>query len=478
MGTYRTRNPHALTVIGTHRFSRVRRELEVTYVDQFMKEAYEAYPFYYNFDKLQGWSRSHYTLEGHISSISKIQSIRPFTKPFNASMTATDNYCFKYFENLGKISSLDFHTQLDQVPYEPTSAAGIGIPGKKGDDGNLLKAIHQATATLNNCLRHGIQNVIDNSAPDMAYTRTQLTELIEGLKIRNVFGEAFQYILLEGLSAAPLTEYFVNHNTFFFVGQDPRSSVPDIIENFKRKCDQLISIDWSAFDTSVEYWEITDAFDLLEQMLVFPNLESRAAFEFSKVFFINRKIASPDGYVHMKQKSVPSGSFFTMIIDSIVNWRRILFLHHRAYGCFPIDVKTQGDDSLLATTTNVTSEGLALQIPPNSQWIMNPYKCPTGKSGSTVPFLQRRLKWGDQSRDVDRVERLAIYPEYEVTDPQISTYRARALWEDCNYESNVLAFATEYLETKYGIAKEVPSRYKNFLNTLFESRERANETKF
>jgi hypothetical protein len=443
-----------------------------------MMEAFKTYPFHYDFEKLQGWSRSHYTLEGHLESIHMIQNIQPFVKPINASMAQTDDYCFRYFENLGTVQSLDFHTQLNQVPFEPTSSAGIGIPGRKGDDGNLLKAIHQATATINNCLRTGIQSVIDNSTPDMAYTRTQLTLLAEGLKIRNVFGEAFQYILLEGLTAAPLMDYFVKHDTFFYVGLDPRSDVPNVFEDFKRKCEILISVDWSAFDTSVEHWEIIDAFDLLESMLKFPNLKTRAAFEFSKIFFINRKIASPDGYVHMKQKSVPSGSFFTMLIDSIVNWRRILYLHHKAYGSFPIDIKTQGDDSLLAVTPNVTPEGLALQIPPDSEWIMNPFKCPIGRSGSTVPFLQRRLKWGDQARDIDRVERLAIYPEYQVTDPQISAYRARALWEDCNYESNVLAHATVYLETKYGIPTNVPSRFKNFLNTLYESRTRANETKF
>jgi hypothetical protein len=384
-------------------------------------------------------------------------------------MVATDNYCRSYFERLGQVQSLKFR-QLNEVPFEPTSAAGIGIPGRKGDDGNHLRAIHQATATINNCMRHGIQEVIDNSTPDMAYTRTQLTQLTQGLKIRNIFGQAFQYILLEGLSGAPLMTYFSTHDTFFFVGKDPRKAVPQILEDFKKDCPLLLSIDWSSFDTSAEYWEILDAFDLLESILVFKGRKSRSAFEFSKVFFINRKFVAPDGNEYTKHAAVPSGSYFTMLIDSIVNWRRILYLHHKAYGKFPQRISVQGDDSLVGTTEEVTPEGLALQIPPQSKWEMNPFKCPAGNSGSQVPFLQRKLKFGDQARDVDKVERLAIYPEYEVTDPQISSYRARALWEDCNYESNILGFATEYLEKKYGVPQHVPSRFRNFLDTLYESK--------
>lgn len=468
LGVYRTPNLTALTPIGIHKFSPVNRESEMTYTDPFMVEAFQAYPFGYDFSKLEGWSRSFYTSEGHLNSIFKMESTRRFLKPNDMSMVETDEYCRKYFNLFPKVASLDFNTQLNQVPFEPTSSAGIGIPGKKGDDGNLERAIRQASATINNCLRHGIQSVIERSTPDMAYTRTQLTELTRGVKVRNVFGEAFQYILIEGCTASPLMEFFATHSTFFFVGTDPKIGVPTLLEEYKRRSAKLISIDWSAFDTSVEDWEIVDAFDLLESMLTFPNLESRAAFEFSRVFFINRKIAAPDSKVYMKHHSVPSGSFFTMIIDSIVNFRRILYLHHKATGVFPKDLSTQGDDSIFGTTTDVTPELLALQIPQESRWNFNPHKSPQGKSGSTVPFLQRYLRWGDQSRNVDTAERLAIYPEYEVTDPQISAYRARAIWEDCNYESNILSFATEYLEKKYGIPTEIPKRFRKFARYSYE----------
>lgn len=61
------------------------------------------------------------------------------------------------------------------------------------------------------------------------------------------------------------------------------------------------------------------------------------------------------------------------------------------------------------------------------------------------------MRFGEFSRDVNRCELLALYPEYPVDDPLISSYRARALWEDSNFESHVLAYATLTLEAKYGV---------------------------
>merc|ERR1711933_219298 len=107
-----------------------------------------------------------------------------FPKPTDTSMLRTDEYCKEYFSKLPKVTSLNFHTDLDKVPFEPTSAAGIGFEGKKGENNNHAHAINRAYATIKNAQRHGITHVIDNSTPDAAYTRTQLTELSHGLKIR------------------------------------------------------------------------------------------------------------------------------------------------------------------------------------------------------------------------------------------------------------------------------------------------------
>lgn len=469
IGNFVTPHSDSLTPIGTHDIPVVNRDEFVTLVDPWMLEAFQAYPKAYAFHALEGWSRSYYTTEGHVQSISNYQKRQYANKPLNVSMQQTDNYCQQYFKSLPRVKSLDFNTQLRDVPFEPDSSPGIGMPGKKGTEGNLERAIRQANATVNECMRNNTQTVILESTPDAGFTRTQLTKLTDGLKVRNVFGQAFQYILIEGCSAYPLMEMFCQTDTFFFCGKDPRIHVPILLENAMLNHERMISLDWSSFDSSAEPWEINDAFDLLESILDFPNVESRAAFDFARIFFINRKIAAPNFIVYFKERGVPSGSFFTMLIDSIINWRRILYLHHRAYEFFPPLLKTQGDDSFIGTSHHVKPEGLLLQIPEDTTWSLNPAKCPSDDTPSTVPFLQRRLKWGNQARDVQRVERLAIYPEYEVPNPVISGYRARALFEDCNYESHILGWSANYLETKYGTIdpREVPRRFKSYHEVFF-----------
>jgi hypothetical protein len=432
-----------------------------------MLEAFLDYPYGFEEQQFTDWSRSYYSQEAHVDSILMMRSDTVFHKPTDESMIEVDQYCNEYFSNLPKVESLDFKKDLDKVPFESSSSAGYLYPGKKGDGDNHQRAINQAYAIIKDCLRGNLQHQIDESVPDMAFTRTQLTKLTEKLKVRNVFGQHFAYILLEGLTASPLMDMFTTNDTFFFIGKDPRIHVPYLLEEAKRRGPRLLTTDWSGFDTSAEPWEISDAFDLLHSILEFPNEESEAAFEFSRILFINRKIASPDGTVYFKERSVPSGSYFTMLIDSIINWRRILYLHHRATGRFPIDIWTQGDDGLIITFKDVYPESLSVQIPAASTWNLNPWKCDFGESGALVQFLQRRLKWGDQARDVEKVERLAIFPEYEVTSGQISAYRAFALWQDCNYESHVLGHAYVYLSKKYGFPDDIPNKYKLYWQVVF-----------
>lgn len=442
IGTYQTSRPDALTAIGTHTHFTVKRDHGTTLIDPFMLQAFQAYPPGYNFSKLEDWSRSYYTPEAHLSAITRFSKSYRSCEPVDNSWSQTKQYCFDYFKTLPRVQSLDFNTQLKDIPFEPTSSAGIGYQGRrKGEEGVHSLALKRAVATLHNCRRNGVQSVIEQSTPDAAFTRTQLTKLSEKLKVRNVFGEAFQYVLLEGLSAKPLMDMFSSTRSFFFCGIDPRIGVPELLSQYSQRNQKIANLDWGYFDATVEPWEIQFAFDLLESILDFPNDESLAAFEFSRIFFINRKIAGPDNKVYFKQRGVPSGSFFTMIIDSIVNWVRILYLHHKSYGYFPKDLTTQGDDTIVGVDDKFTPEAFILAFPQDSDWSINPSKCRVGDSPSDVPFLQRYLKFGDQSRDVDKVERLAIYPEYEVSEGIISAYRARALWEDCNYESDILGWA-------------------------------------
>jgi hypothetical protein len=341
-GNYKSRHPHALTNIGTHNFPGPTREEDTILVDKYMLEAFNNYPFHRPMNVYEGFARSYYTTAGHAEQLYNYhhatRTLRPNEDPnYNRMIT----HCRSELSTVPLVRSLDFLTQLRDVRFESSSSAGIGIPGKKGDPGNLERAISQANATVHNFMTNP-QSTIDNTTPDRGLTRTQLTFVSDKLKIRNVFGQAFQYILIEGVTAQPLIEALSALNGFYFCGLDPRIHVPRLIEEMIFNHLDMMSLDWSHFDADVEDYEIEDAFDLLEPLLIFPNEETKAAFHFAVTFFIHRKITGPDQTLWFKHAGIPSGSYFTSLIGSVINWMRINFLFIVATGSPPLRIKVQG----------------------------------------------------------------------------------------------------------------------------------------
>jgi hypothetical protein len=84
-------------------------------------------------------------------------------------------------------------------------------------------------------------------------------------------------------------------------------------------CHSILEGDFSAFDTRVSEAHMITAFRLLR--MCWPN--SRIVDRFFVFFmssFIHKAVLTPGGYVYRLSHGVPSGSCWTSIIDSLVNW--------------------------------------------------------------------------------------------------------------------------------------------------------------
>lgn len=332
-GTYTVPHSNALEPLGHHSFQDPTRDEFVTHVDPGIQEAHALYPAKRDPSFFEGWSRSFYTKDAHKAALQQFASAPRFQKPFNdPSWKAVDEHCIQLFDSFPKVQAINFDTNLKDVAFQANTSAGIGLPGRKGDGDNHKRAMAQASATVYNFMDGKVQEVIEQSTPDRAFTRTQLTDTSEKTKVRHVFGQAFQYILIEGTHVQPLLEAFSSIDSPYFIGHDPRIAVPQVIEEFALKQGVLFSTDWSHFDASAEHWEIEDYFNLIERMLIFPTESSKACFEFSKLFLINRKIAGPDHELYFKHRGIPSGSFHTNCADSWINYRRIQYMYHRITG--------------------------------------------------------------------------------------------------------------------------------------------------
>jgi hypothetical protein len=441
------------------------KEEFTTYTDPYIEQAFKSTLPPGMLQRTEDWSRSYYTVEAHINSLMKFNKpILP--APTNDYWEQTVKESFEYFSKLPKVSSFSAKTQFDQVNYHQSTSAGYGYnynpqpsPTNKGPPGspNHTRATRIASKIVHEMTQHNHNGTFVDflrespmqSTPDIAFTRTQLAELPD-TKIRNVFGECFHYVILEGLTAQPLISMFMVNDTFYYIGKDPLTGVPDLINNLPvSDTDMYLSADWKGFDSSVQPYEIDIAFDLIESILIFPDIESHLTFRYCRALFLSRKVLSPDGSIFLRYGGVPSGSYYTHLVDSIINWIRIRYLCKKNF--IPIySIKTHGDDSLSVITANAESVIDISSDASLDNWTLNLAHSALVQDRSKIEFLGRTTKFGTSYRDLDRSLRLMLYPEYPVHDPQISIARLRAIDEDSGSRLTLIPNVYHSLANQYG----------------------------
>nr|APG78223.1 RdRp [Hubei partiti-like virus 58] len=437
----------------------VRRDPEVTYEDPYAsRELRSRYPRLYE-NVIHGWSRSYYSGAEHMKAI--LQYATPNTTYERVNQPAYEQAKANVLESLRSLPTVrafNVKDELDLVSFESSSAAGYDYIGVKGpqDGENHNRAIKRAKATLWSAIipgDEGIEHVLRTYVPDVGYTRTQLTDLREKMKVRGVWGRAFHYILLEGVIAQPLLEAFKRSRTFFHIGSDPTVSVPFILSDTASKSQWLTAIDWKAFDATVSRFEINAAFDLIKSIVQFPNQETEQTLELCRQLFTHKMLAAPDGNIYWIHKGIPSGSYFTSTVGSIINRLRIEYMWLLHFGRSPKVCYTQGDDSLIGDDQLFSPMDMAYIAEPLN-WIINPTKTVTSKMLEMVTFLGRTSLGGLNQRDLKRCLRLLILPEYPVTTGAISAFRARSIAYDSGTTSQILDELARALRKKYGIARE------------------------
>lgn len=80
-----------------------------------------------------------------------------------------------------------------------------------------------------------------------------------------------------------------------------------------------LGIDYSMFDTTVNEYFLSIVFDELRRLFVNHHFVSKD-FKAISDAFINSKILMPDGFVYQKRHGICSGSGFTNLVGSIVNY--------------------------------------------------------------------------------------------------------------------------------------------------------------
>nr|CAH2618890.1 RNA-dependent RNA polymerase [Subalpine fir deltapartitivirus]CAI5383990.1 RNA-dependent RNA polymerase [Subalpine fir deltapartitivirus] len=433
----------------------IRDECEIL-VDPYAEEAIDRLASVDIKRELAGWARSYYTLDGHLEAIMKYDRLK-IPEPTEQAWNRTKQYVLTEFRRMPTVEVLSYK-DFDKVKYLRSSSAGYGYIGLKGAPGNYERAKRTAVTiaeSLNHDPAYGPE-AIANSTPDIAFTRTQLSQIKVKRKVRNVWGEAFHYVLLEGLFADPLIKSFMERHTFYFIGKDPLLAVPALIQEILSYTDYVYQLDWQAFDSSVQEWEIRHAFHLLEQLLVYPSKVEKQIWHFVIELFIYRKIACPDRRLRLKTLGIPSGSCFTNIVGSIVNYTRIQFLFMKLTR-EPSVAYTHGDDSLagVSATQYIPLSVLSESCTPYD-WQLKLEKSLISSEAEQTTFLSRTVREGQNFRDTLTCLRMLKYPEYPVPTGDISTLRAFSIAKDSGLSSTLLTKIFQYLQCKHGMAQTLP----------------------
>jgi hypothetical protein len=186
-------------------------------------------------------------------------------------------------------------------------------------------------------------------------------------KSRPVWVYPGEVSILEGKWALPFYKHLEEHVDTVHFGEGAMKRLAKMMIDGISDANQNVEIttDWSTFDATVPNWLIDEAFEIIwdsfdneytyhdpmdgsEPQLVYGGKimyeKNRKLFEWIKDYFMYTPIMLPDGTVVKKMHGIPSGSFFTQAIGSIVNYIVIRAIdYHFSLGGRRF--KVLGDDS-------------------------------------------------------------------------------------------------------------------------------------
>jgi hypothetical protein len=173
-----------------------------------------------------------------------------------------------------------------------------------------------------------------------------------------------------------------------------------------------VSLDFSGFDSTVPVQLVEAAFSILSTHFDQWNDEERRCWSVVRHYFTNTPIAMPDGCMYVKRRGVPSGSYFTQLIGSVVNFIAVQYAHHRMYGTtlHPSKVLVLGDDCTFGAVENPDMEAFAQSLAELGLRI-NLQKTVVSRFGEPLPFLGHEWICGLKFRDVHELAKRAVFPE-------------------------------------------------------------------
>jgi len=368
-----------------------------------------------------------------------------------------------------KLENKPYRYQMEDMAehLEPSSSAGYSFPGMKKSE--CIPEILQKAEELHNSWKKDIPGgkftgrSLD-MPPCIAAQRGGMSIL--GLwKTRLVWVYPAELIALEGRYAFPLYEEYRKRPTKPMLYGNDADSMVNLWMQGKKATEYLVGLDISSFDCTVCPDLIDFAFDVAFEninpcdpiILENPKIPEKDKLRHIRYeqkkhvimkqalreYFKHTPILMPDGRLFVTNRGVPSGTAFTQLIDSIINYVYVSFAANLQ------DAKIQhltvlGDDSGFFTN-KFDIEQCATDFGKYLGVELHPDKCDKTTRPADFKLLGFTYPGGKRHRPTTEWFAMALCPEHYVSDIGTSWSRLYGLFlAGAKYDEKFCRFMNFY----------------------------------
>lgn len=252
--------------------------------------------------------------------------------------------------------------------------------------------------------------------PCLAGYRTQDDD-----KTRLVWGFPLSMTILEGIVARPLIENFTQTHCTPMCFAKPSSLIGMQMRKASIFNSHYVSMDASKFDTTIQAGVIHACFEALRtwfnlEQRIYKDVTVGRVFDIVENYFIHTPIVMPGPdkpcLYSGKRHGVPSGSYFTQIVDSYANTAMAFALSDEFnLNIHDDEIFVLGDDLLLFTNSEPNLPKYAQFLTDKFHMRMNLKKSVSGNSSDRIHFLGREWVAGVPVRSFANVVQRSVNPE-------------------------------------------------------------------
>jgi hypothetical protein len=303
---------------------------------------------------------------------------------------------------------------LTCLPLTPKTVETV-TSNPKGSAGLTNYGVSKTESKVR-ALARAIQTVQEEKGPEacIAFKRTQFND-----KTRLVWGYPYSMTIIEGCVAYPLLDVFKGgHTPMAFAMTSGCLGTKLRVASYHKRW--AYSLDMSAFDSSICSKLINLAFQIIRTWYDLDQVESitgvtvRRIIDLVEKYFITTPIVMPNSKLYLgKNHGVPSGSFFTQIVDSIVNVIVAgTISSHFSLSVDKKDVFVLGDDLLMWSDRLINLDDMARYATRKLGVKMHgSEKSTVSRFDEPVHYLGRDWSNGIPSLSSDEILKRMLYPE-------------------------------------------------------------------